>query len=282
MRLFTEDFSGAKDDNHLVQLWLAGRPDSTKESYNATAKRFLEFLGGKSIRDAQVADLVAWVETLSGAPATITRHIGAVKSLLTYAHRTGYTVFNIGLAVRAPKVPDRLHERIVEEDVIQEILRKADNDRDRALLMVFYYSGARVTEVCSLRFKDLVGNRVTFVNTKGTKSRTVLVPPFVAAAVRALRAPSTPDSRNIFVSYRDKPICRRSAWDIVNKASDEAGCHLSPHWFRHAHATHSLDNGAPVHVVQNGLGHASLTTTTRYVHVRANQGSSQFLPAPSI
>lgn len=281
MRLFAEDFSGARDDHHLVQLWLAGRPDSTKESYSATAGRFLEFLEGKSLRDAQVADLVAWIETLTGAPATITRHIGAVKSLLTFAHRTGYTVFNVGLAVRAPKVADRLHERIVEADVIQEVLGKAENDRDRALLMVFYYSGARVSEVCGLRFKDFVGNRVTFVNTKGTKTRTVLLPAFVVAAVRALRSPGTPDTRNVFISYRGKPICRKVAWDIVNKASDEAGCHLSPHWFRHAHATHSLDNGAPIHVVQNGLGHASLTTTTRYVHVRANQGAGEFLQPPA-
>lgn len=281
MRLFAEDFSGARDDRHLVQLWLAGRPESTKESYNATAERFLGFLGGRSLRDAQVADLVAWIETLAGAPATITRHIGAVKSLLTFAHRTGYSVFNVGLAVRSPKVADRLHERIVEEDVIQEVLSKAESDRDRALLMVFYYSGARVSEVCALRFKDFVGNRVTFVNTKGTKTRTVLLPAFVVAAVRALRSPGTPDTRNVFISYRGKPICRRAAWDIVNKTSDEAGCHLSPHWFRHAHATHSLDNGAPIHVVQNGLGHASLTTTTRYVHVRANQGAGDFLrPQP--
>lgn len=276
-----EDFSGARDDSHLVQLWLAGRPDATRESYAASATRFEGFLQEKGLRETHVADVVAWIDTLEGAPATIARHVCAIKSLLTFAHRTGYTVFNVGLPIRTPKVPDRLHERIVEEDVIQAVIKKADSARDRALLLVFYYSGARVSEVCGLRFKDVVGNRVTFIRSKGTKTRTVLLPAFVADALRALRDPGTTPETNIFRSYRGKPLCRRSAWDIVNKASDEADCHLSPHWFRHAHASHTLDNGAPIHVVQHGLGHASLTTTSRYVHVRANQGSSQFLAPPA-
>lgn len=279
MRL-SEDFSGARNDHHLVQLWLSGRPELTQESYEATACRFLATLEGKGLRDATVADLVAWTETLKGAPATIARHIAAVKSLLTFAHRTGYTVFNVGLAIRGPKLPDRLHERIVEAGLIQEVLKKAANARDRALLLAFYYSGGRVSEICGLRFKDLVGNRVTFLRGKGIKTRTVLLPAFVADSLRALQTTGVPAERNIFVSYRGKPICRRSAWNIVDRASDEAACHLSPHWFRHAHTTHALDNGAPIHVVQAGLGHASLTTTSRYVHVRSNQGSSQFLPLP--
>jgi len=278
MRL-PEDFSGARNDQHLVELWLAGRPDSTRAVYAHTLAHFLAFLESRQLglRTAKVADLIAWVDTLEGAPATKTRHIASLKSLLTFAHRTGYTVFNVGLVIRCPKLPDLVHERIVDEESIQDVIKHAKGPRDRALVLVLYYSGARISEVCGLRFCDLRGLNLTLVRSKGSKVRTVPIPKFVADALLKLRRREDLDSTYIFRSYRGRPISKGTAWYLVKQIAEDAAIEMSPHWFRHAHASHTLDAGAPIHLVQKCLGHVNVSTTSRYLHVKPDQGTSHYL-----
>jgi integrase/recombinase XerD len=276
---FSEDFSGARNDQHLVELWLAGRPDTTRGVYGQTLEQFLKFLEARQIglREVKVADVIDWSEALTGAPATQARHISSLKSLLTFAHRTGYTVFNVGLAIRCPKLPDLVHERIVDEETIQDVIRHTKTPRDRALVLVLYYSGARISEVCGLRFCDLRGTNLTLVHTKGSKVRTVLIPKFVVDALQKLRRPEDQGTTHIFRSRRNKPVSKGTAWFIVKQITEGAAVEMSPHWFRHAHASHTLDAGAPIHLVSRTLGHANIATTSRYLHVKPDQGSSQFL-----
>lgn len=278
MRL-PEDFSGARDDSHLVELWLSGRPETTRESYEYTWKSFAAFLAERKIglRETKVADVVAWIETLQGAVSSQGRHVSVLKSLLTYAHQTGYTVFNVGKAIRCPKQPDLVHERIVDEETIQDVIKHAESDRDRALVMLFYYSGGRVTEVCSLRFRDIRGTNVIFTRTKGSKVRSVPIPTFVVDALKTLRQPGDKDDTFIFRSYRGRSLSRGTAYYIVRQITDAAATQMSPHWFRHAHASHTLDAGAPIHLVQKCLGHTNVATTSRYLHVKPDQGASRFL-----
>lgn len=278
MRL-PEDFSGATNDSHLVELWLAGRPKSTQAVYRREALAFLRTLAERKvdgIRNATVADIVVWVEALSGADTTRARVIATVKSLLTYAHRTGYTVFNIGRALRCPKIPSNLHKRIVEEDTIHEVLKAAKTPRDKAITRLFYISGIRSGELCGLTFADIKGTRITVLG-KGMKSRTLLLPPDLVTLLLKLRQKGDSDSTPVFRSVYGRAFTPITMWKLITTISDEAGFKLSPHWFRHAHASHSLDNGAPVQVLQYSLGHANLATTSKYVHVKPNQGTSQFI-----
>lgn len=278
MRL-PEDFSGARDDSHLVELWLAGRPETTQAGYRLSSNKFFEFLGSRQIglREATVADVVAWTETLTGASSSKAHHVSTIKSLLTFAHRTGYTVFNVGQAIRCPKIPDLVHERIVDEATVQDVIKHAKTPRDRALVVLLYYSGARISEVCGLRFCDIRGNNVTFIRAKGAKVRSVPVPAFVIEALLKLRAKGDLDTTNVFRSRWNKPIDRMTGWYIVKKITDDAATEMSPHWFRHAHASHTLDAGAPIHLVAKCLGHANIATTSRYLHVQPDQGASRFL-----
>lgn len=273
------NFSGAQDDSHLIELWLAGRPETTQQAYRFTVTHFLNFAADRkvSVRDTTVSDLVAWIDSLDGAPASKARHVSGIKSLLTFAKRTGYAPFNVGEAVQCPRVPDTLHERIVEEDDVQDVIKHATTPRDRALVLTLYYSGARISEVCGLRFRDVRGAHATFVKAKGSRVRTVLLPKAVVQALLALRDPKDTDTTPIFRSVRGKPMSRGTAYFVVKQVTDAAGVEMSPHWFRHAHATHTLDAGAPIHVVQKSLGHKSLNTTSRYVHIRPGQGSSGYL-----
>lgn len=280
MRL-PEDNSGARSDDHLIELWLHGRPASTQRAYRREAQKFLAFClalaSAPTLQAITVAELIEWVKSLSGKPATIARKISTIKSLFSYAHRTGYCVFNVGAALRVPKVPNKLHERIVEEETMKEILEVQGSDRDVTLLRFLYASGVRVSEAVSLNFSDIKPGRVFVVLGKGTKSRTVVVPTSITDMLLALRTPGDSDDSPVFKNHRGTRLTARGARKVVARMTDEAGNQISPHYFRHAHATHSLDRGAPIHLVQHSLGHANVSTTNRYLHVRENRGASQFL-----
>lgn len=281
-RDFNPDFSGATCDDHLVTLWLANRPKSTTRLYRREARKFREHLGETGLREATVADVVAYVKALTGAPTTQSKMVRIVKSLLSYAHKTGYTVFNVGKVIRCPKTPDRLHERILDEQGVATITKTASKKgryttRNHTLVRFFYASGARISEVSRLSFKDVRGNRVTF-HGKGEKTRTVLIPEAVADELRALRLPEDTDESAVFKSFRGVRLLPRSLRWIIAQITREAGHgKVSPHWFRHAHASHALDNGAPVHLVQQSLGHQNVATTSRYLHIKPNAGASQYL-----
>ncbi len=273
---FKPDFSGATSDAHLVGLWLSGRPESTQRVYKSAVDLFLAALAPKTLRETTVADVVAWSETLEGADTTRARLISTVKSLLSYAHRTGYTVFNVGRALRCPKLPSRLHERIVDEDTVRAVLASAASPRDKALTRLLYASGCRIAEAMALRFLDLGTGRVTLCG-KGSKTRTVMVPEAVVAELRALRTREDGPRSPVFKSCRGKPLGERDAREIVYQVAERAGVKLSPHAFRHAHASHALDHGCPIHVLSQSLGHANVSTTSGYLHARPHQGASQYL-----
>ena len=143
-----------------------------------------------------------------------------------------------------------------------------DKPRDRAMLMLLYDAGVRVSELTGLRWEDLLprdaGTAQITVRGKGNKIRTVLTGPKVYAALKALPAgnPGSP----IFPSRSGKPLDQSRLWKIVRTAAVRAGigANVSTYWLRHACASHALDGGAPVHLVQHQLGHASLETTTQY------------------
>lgn len=275
MNHLPENYSGATTDAQLIELWLSGRPESTQSVYRPVVVEFLAFIG-KGLQEALVADLVRFMGAIPGSDATRYRKVSTVKSLLAYAHRTGYTVFNIGLPVQCPRPVNKLHEKILEPSGVQDVIRAAAVGRDRILTRFLYASGARISEACGLRFTDLRGNWVSFFG-KGRKTRTVLIPESVMAELRSLRRKGDTDHSPIFKSFTGKPLLPRNARQMIGKAADEAALEMSPHWLRHAHASHALDNGAPIHLVASCLGHANISTTSSYLHAKPNDGASRFL-----
>lgn len=275
MNHLLENYSGATSDAHLVDLWLSGRPESTQGVYRPVVTEFLGFIG-KGLQEALVADLVRWAEFLPGSEATRYRKISTVKSLLTYAHRTGYTLFNIGLPVQCPRPFNKLHEKILEPQGVQAVIQAATAGRDRILTRFLYATGARISEACALRFKDLRGARVSFFG-KGRKTRTVIIPAQLAVELQSLRFKTDTDHSPVFKSFRGKALLPRNARQVIGHAADEALLEMSPHWLRHSHASHALDNGAPIHVVQQGLGHENVSTTSLYLHANPNDGASRYL-----
>lgn len=265
-------------DVFLINAWLHGRPATTSRAYRRDAAAFLAH-AGKPLSAIEVTDLQAWDTSLAtSAPASRARNLAAVRSLLAYGLQLGFLSVDPGRQIRVAK-PATGAIRVLTEADVQRMIGAETDPRARTALRVLYVTGLRNAELCALRRRDLVatkkGGEIRFTG-KGNKPRTVAVPSALFREVLELSAkPEDPA-----IPGRDgKPLYERALHRLVRRAARRAGLvAVSPHWLRHAHASHALDRGAPPHVVQQTLGHASLATTTRYLHVRAGDSSSGYLP----
>jgi integrase/recombinase XerD len=263
-------------DSRLIELWLAGRPDSTRRVYRAEAQAFLASLPG-GLGDASAADVLLYMESVTGAPATRARRISTLKSLLAFAGKLGATPTNLGTVLRVPRVTGRLHERLLEVGEVEAMIKEATSARDRALIRLLYLSGFRIAEAVGIRWIDVRLTAITVVG-KGARARTVAVPAEVTNELRALRGPRESETARVFKSVKGTPLSIRQARRVVSNAALEAiGRPASPHWLRHAHATVALEHGCPLHVLRDSLGHSSIATTSRYLTVRPGMGSAEYV-----
>ena len=271
----------ADSDEMLIGLWLHGRSRHTQRAYRADAERFLAW-AGKPLRAVGLADLQVYADSLNQmAPASRARLLSAVKSLTAFGHRLGYLPFDVGRALRLPPLKNELAARILPEPDVQRMLALEPEPRNRVLLRLLYAGGLRVSELAALRWRDLQpredGGQVTLFG-KGGKTRVVLLPASVWRELVGLRDEAGPDAP-VFRSRKGGPLTARQVERIVLAAARRAGLEgaVSPHWLRHAHASHALDRGAPIHLVQATLGHASVATTGRYLHARPTDSSAKYL-----
>lgn len=275
-------------DTHgrLIEMWLHGLSPQTQERYRRTSRRFLEFVN-KPLHLATLADFQGWQLTLSDlSPSSQRTALATIKSLLSFGHKIGLLSENIGLQMRKPKAKDCLHERILSETEVQSIIAQELCDRNRVILLLLYASGLRVSELCQLTWKDLKprgdSGQVTVLG-KGGKTRTVLLPGAVWNEIMHLRLYAHSGDA-VFCSRegddKGRHLDRTQVYRIVAAAAKRAGidAKVSPHWLRHSHASHSLEHGAPIHLVQATLGHSDITTTSRYLHARPNDSSAMYLP----
>lgn len=272
--------SGAGADHELVGLWLDGKSAHTQRAYAFEAARFLAFVG-KPMRAVTLTDVSAYQKTLQGQPATTTRAMATVKSLLSFGHRVGYLAFNVGAVVRLKASRDALAERIVPEADLHRMLAFETDPRNRVLLRFLYVTGLRVSEVVALTWQNLVphgdGGLVNVFG-KGGRTRVVRVPTAIWTEVQGLRCERAADAP-VFLSRQGGRLDVSAVNRVVKRAAIRAGlpASVSPHWLRHAHASHALDRGAPISLVQSTLGHASVATTGRYLHARPGESSGQYL-----
>ena len=270
-------------NERLVAMWLDGLSNHTVDSYRRHVRLFLEFVN-KPLHLVTLADLQLWRATLDHlAPSSQGTAMAAVKSLLSFGARIGVLPSNVGTGVKSPKAKDTLNERILSEGEVTVMISLETNPRNRVMLRLLYAGGLRVSELCGLKWKDVKARhqsgQVTVFG-KGGKTRTVLLPPVVWQELCQLRGNSR-GNEAVFPSRQGGGHLDRSqVYRIVRAAAKRAGIegNVSPHWLRHAHASHSLERGAPLHLVQATLGHSSVATTERYLHARPNDSSAMYLP----
>ena len=270
----------------LVEMWVHGLSPQTQDRYRRTTRRFLAFVN-KPLHLVTLADLQGWHLTLTElSPSSQRTAIATIKSLLSFGHKIGVLQDNVGLSMRSPKASDCLNERILSEAEVSAMIALETNPRNRAILRSLYSGGLRVTELCQLKWKNLSARgesgQVTVLG-KGQKTRTVLLPDGVWNELCQLRGDAGADDP-VFQSREGDTVGRHldrtQVYRIVANAAKRAGIEgkVSPHWLRHAHASHSLERGAPIHLVQATLGHSSITTTSRYLHARPSDSSALYLP----
>jgi integrase/recombinase XerD len=265
-----------KTDAELIDLWLGGRPPATRVAYVRDVQVFQAAVG-KPLDEVQGEDVARFAIGLVGSKATQARRIASLKSLFGFGVRLGLLATNPTLVIRCPRTEGAVHERILSEEEVTLVIGEAPVGRDRTLIRTLYLAGLRITEALGLRFVD-IGKRWLTVRGKGARTRTVVVPVHLVDELRALRWRVDPDEAHVFKGQSGRPISGRFARRMIRMASEEAiGRPTSPHFYRHSHATHALEKGAPVHLVMASLGHRSLATTAAYLHVRPDQGSSQYL-----
>ncbi|MBC1238508.1 tyrosine-type recombinase/integrase [Nostoc sp. 2RC] len=282
----------------LIQLWLHDKPDSTQKCYLRYAAQFTGFLAGvgKAIAHTTVEDMVEFSEHLHQkglAAPTIQTYMAAVKSLLSFAYKTGYIKQNPGAAVKLKKIDQRLHEKVLTLTDIALMIRlteraeyryQAQQIRDLLILKLLYVAGLRVSELVGLRWRDFTerdrSGQVTVVG-KGNKSRHVLLPEYLWHELMDYRT-DAPKDAYVFKSRngKNKPLHRQNVDPIIKDAAQRAGLmeKVSCHWLRHSHATHNAERNTPVPLIQQTMGHADIATTSGYIHIRPGDSSALHLP----
>ncbi|MRJ77236.1 site-specific tyrosine recombinase XerD [Aeromicrobium sp. SMF47] len=270
-----------------------GLADNTLTSYRRDLRRYRAFLASRDLSDPAAItenDVAAFLgELRTGDPdhpplgtASAARTIVAVRGLHRFWLREQNVATDVTSAIKPPRPASRLPKALPLSDV-EALLDAAGapgttlSARDRALLEVLYGTGARISEAVGLDIDDLdLEDSTVLLRGKGGKQRIVPLGSYAKASLADYLTASRPAlvggttrTPAVFLNARGGRLSRQSAWTVLTKAADRAGIstEVSPHTLRHSFATHLLDGGADVRVVQELLGHASVTTTQIYTLV---------------
>lgn len=281
-------------DAKIVKLWVEKYPNpNTRYCYSLDSERLLQH-AKKPLARITLADLQAFAASLTSmglAPVSRVRVLAAAKSLFGFCLRMRHIPTNPAGELALPPYEVRLAERILSEEDVQAMLVAQQRPRDRVLLHLLYSAGVRVSEAIGLRWRNLRphgdAGQIT-VYGKGGRTRAIALPSALWSELINLRGSASAEDP-VFRSRSGKPLDRGRIRRIIRQAAQKAGVAspVSPHWLRHAHASHALDHGAPIHLVQATLGHSSVATTSAYLHARPGDSSARFLaltkqhPAPA-
>lgn len=287
---------GGQAEDYLRHLVVErGLSDNTVQAYRRDLLRYQEYLGSRGIGSlaevtrVDVEEFRRHLDHIGLAPASVTRCVVAVRNLHRFAVGSGQLQAD-DTAGMSPGTRSRRLPKALSMDQVESLLAAPDTStveglRDAALLELLYGTGARVSEVCALDVDDIrpvlddpdLGLRLIG---KGDKERIVPLGSYAAKAVDAWLIRGRPawaeignGEHALLLNTRGRRLSRQSAWAVIRRAGEAAGLdveHLSPHSLRHSYATHLLDGGADVRVVQELLGHSSVTTTQIYTLVTAD------------
>lgn len=248
--------------------------------------RALEARGIARVQQITEADVQAFVEALDGTPRSINRRISTVRSFHRFLVEENIVGSDLTKKVLCPVIPSRLPKALRIDQVTQLLDSISGDDplslRDRALLELLYATGARISEAVGLAVDDVVdvgGGAIDAIRVtgKGHKQRIVPLGSHAQSALNAWLVRGRPTLATLsgrsgpalFLGARGGPLSRQNAWLVLKDRAEKArlGFSLSPHTLRHSCATHLIQGGADIRVVQELLGHNSVTTTQIYTKV---------------
>lgn len=283
-----------------------GLSKSTIAAYRSDVDRFLEFAQASKLDSASRVSIQAYLAELTDRglkPRTVSRHLASMRSYFRFLLATGVIVEDPTESIDPPRMGRRLPTVLTLEEV-EKIIDAVDVTtrlglRDRALLEFLYSTGVRISELIAVRLTECDWESQTVrlvpalheVRKRGTKRTEALrvgpkgdkarIVPIGKRAIDITREyienerlflANAASKDALFLNFRGRPLSRMGAWKIVHRHVEVAGIEkaVTPHTFRHTFATHLLDGGADLRVVQEMLGHADITTTQIYTHVDAH------------
>ena len=273
--------------------WMAterGRSANTLAAYRRDLVGYTGWLAeqGLRLRTVDRGDLDRFVNarrSSGSAPSSVARQLAAIRMLHRFLAEEGVRADDPAADVEGVRVPAGIPHPLSEDEVASLLAAAVGSDpvskRDRALLEFLYATGARISEACGLSLADLDrDHRVVRLFGKGSKERIVPFGRVAAAAMdewltegrehlEPVRWARRGDQEAVFLNTRGARLTRQAAWAVVRRYGEVVGVadRLSPHVLRHSCATHLLDHGADLRIVQEMLGHASISTTQVYTKV---------------
>ncbi|MCI5053116.1 MAG: tyrosine recombinase XerD [Simkaniaceae bacterium] len=244
-----------------------GLSKNTIEAYRRDLSGLERFLGGK-MEDASEEDLLRFLGELKLkglSSSSICRAAIACRVFYRFLAREGVKERDISSYLESPRLWQLLPDVLTVEET-DKLLNAPEDSRDRAILHTLYASGLRVSELCRLNIND-VGDNALRVWGKGDRERVVPIAKGALDFIDAYLSEREAENEALFLSKRGKRMSRESVWKMVRHYAKPLGKRVSPHTLRHAFATHLLENGADLRVIQEMLGHASVATTERYTHI---------------
>ena len=273
-------------DDFIDRIWLEeGLARNTLDSYRQDLEQFSAWVqkaSEKSLLQVEQADIQQYLAFRfpTSKPRSISRLIASLRRLYRFALRENKMSVDPTLQIESPKLPRSLPKSLSEDDVVALLNAPDLNDpiglRDRAMLEILYASGLRVSELVGLKVTEVsLSEGVVRVTGKGSKTRLVPMGEVAVDWISRYLNEGRPQilekrlSDSMFVTQRGGAMTRQAFWYLIKRYALLAGInkHMSPHVLRHAFATHLLNHGADLRVVQMLLGHSDISTTQIYTHV---------------
>lgn len=273
----------------VMEMWLQNRPSATQVNYRwliETVQKLSLSLFSKNLLDLEQTELLYLASRMGDKikPATHATRIFQVKSLFKFAQQLKLRSDNPALLLRAPKHEDVLADRIVSRSEIESMVALCSKPGDDLIIKLGYIAGLRLAEMTGLRVKDVLlqGDvHVLRVYGKGQKTGYVRIPEDLASEILALVEGLMPDD---YLLTRREPnerghkVSKSTVYQRVKRLARKAGVpKVSPHFFRHGHASAALANNVDLVTLQRSLRHSSIQTTTRYIHLKQDTGSAMFI-----
>lgn len=265
-----------------------GLSQNTIQAYNRDISAFISFLQslGKTVQEVTEDQLASFLEFLlkqKYAPTSRGRALIALKVFFRFLKREGLLTENPAFYISSPKLWQMIPEVLSEEEVLS-LLSSPDRSteegsRDAAILELLYSSGLRVSELCSLKIKDVEDTFVKVLG-KGSKERLVPIGEPASEALDHYLGQWRMDGEQpeLFLNKKGKGITRQNVWSLIKFYAKACSLQkdVTPHTLRHSFATHLLNHGADLRIIQELLGHASISSTERYTHVSKSHLSEAF------
>ena len=262
-----------------------GLSKNTLAAYGSDLARYLDYLEKISTRPEQVSsnqvgDFAQQLTALGLKASSANRILAAVRGFHKFLVLEGIRDDDPATRLRPPKLPKRLPKALSQDQVTQLLSASGPEPedegadlirlRDRAILELMYSTGARVSEIVALDLDEVNDSGLLRVRGKGSKERIVPVGSYAARSLNSYLIRTRPalarlrGERALFLNKLGGRLSRQSIWEIIQKAGSACNLEVSPHSLRHSFATHLIEGGADVRVVQELLGHASVATTQIY------------------